>query len=61
MTVVEIRDRHSVGCGAPATQQQTSTRKMWPLFVVALGLAATVAWTALLGWTLYWAVQMLLA
>jgi hypothetical protein len=33
---------------------------IWPLFVVGLGLLATVVWTALLGWVVYRAVLMLL-
>jgi hypothetical protein len=34
-------------------------RELWPVVVVGLGLLATVAWIALLGWLLYRAVLML--
>lgn len=34
-------------------------RQIWSVFIVGLGLLATVAWIALLGWLLYRAVLML--
>jgi hypothetical protein len=34
-------------------------RQIWPIIIVGLGLLATVAWIALLGWLLYRAVLML--
>jgi hypothetical protein len=34
-------------------------RRIWPYFVVGLGLVATVAWMGLLSWALYRAVLVL--
>ena len=66
MTVdVEIRATPDPARHLPASQQQPSAtkriRQIGPLFVIGLGLLATIAWTALLGWLLYRAVLMLLA
>ena len=66
MTVdAEIRDAPDTARYVPGSQHQTSAtqriRQIWPLFVVGLGLLATIAWTALLGWLLYRATFVLLA
>jgi len=62
---VEIRAVSATVRDLPISQQQPSAtetiRRIWPLFAVGLGLLATVAWMALLGWVLYRAVLMLLA
>jgi len=45
-----------------ATSQRSrvdSIRRIWPLFVVGLGLLATVTWMALLSWLLYRLVTLL--
>jgi hypothetical protein len=34
----------------PRTSLRARISKNWPAFAVGLGLAATVAWTAALGW-----------
>jgi hypothetical protein len=64
MTVAEIRNGHPVTRNVPVTQQPQQLmaeriRQIWSYFVVGLGLIATVAWMALLGWMLYRAVLML--
>jgi hypothetical protein len=64
MTVAEIRNGHPAARDVPVTQQQQilmaeRIRQIWSYFVVSLGLAATIAWMALLGWVLYRAVLML--
>jgi len=64
MTVAEIRSGHPAARDVPVTQQQQKLmaeriRQIWSYFVVGLGLIATVAWMALLGWMLYRAVLML--
>lgn len=64
MTIgIEIRDAPDAARHVPASQQQTSAtkriRRVWPLFVVGVGVLATLAWMALLGWLLYRAVLVL--
>ena len=66
MTVdVEIRDAPDTAAYVLGSQHKTSAteriRQIWPLFVVGLGLLATIAWTALLGWLLFRAALILLA
>jgi DNA integrity scanning protein DisA with diadenylate cyclase activity len=63
MALVEIRDGRVAVRDVSAAQQRISVaeriRRIWAYFVVGLGLAGTVAWTALLGWMLYQAVLLL--
>ena len=64
MTIIEIDEGNAAATRNVAlAQQQTSVadriRQIWPLYVVGLGLVATCAWMALLGWMLYRAVLVL--
>jgi len=53
----EIRDVLDAVNHMPPPHQQTSAteriRQIWLLSVIGLGLLATLAWSALLGWLMY--------
>jgi len=63
MTVIEVRDGRVALRDVAAAPQQISiadrVRQIWPVCVVGLGLAATVAWMGLLAWMVYRAVLVL--
>ena len=64
MTVnVEFRAAPVAARDVPISQQSAkeAIRQIWPLFVVGLGLIATLAWMTLLGWLVYRAMRLLLA
>lgn len=56
MTSVDVRRELGRGRVAQARSAQALTergvRRVWPLCIAGLGLLATLAWIALLGWLL---------
>lgn len=65
MAFAEIRDGFGAPRHPPALREQRSMkgrlREIWSRFVVGLGLLATLAWIALLGWLVYHTILVLLS